>query len=179
MPPLAARVWEYAVPRVAPGSGAAVVMLRVGLLDVIVRLNALYALFLAASVTCTVKLNEPVAVGVPERVPLAAFSEMLAGRAPAVTAQVYGAVPPVAASVCEYELPATPPGSAVPVVMLKGSALGAIVMANCLLAVAWLVSATCTLKVNGPVAERLPDRTPVEAFSESPDGSVPDETDHI
>ena len=154
------------------------VMVRVRLLEVIVRLNALDALFLAVSVTCTVKLNEPAAVGVPERVPLAASSEMPAGRAPAVTAQVYGAVPPVAASVCEYELPAAP-GSVVPVVMLKGAALGAIVMANCLLAVAWLESATCTVKVSVPVVERLPDRTPVEAFSESPDGSVPDETDHV
>ena len=155
------------------------VMLRVGLLEVIVRLNALEALFLAVSVTCSVKLNDPAAVGVPERVPLAAFSEMPAGRSPAVTAQVYGAAPPVAARVCEYELPAAPPGSVVPVVMLKGAALGAIVMANCLLAVAWLESATCTVKVSVPVVERLPDRTPVEAFCESPDGSVPDETDHV
>jgi len=167
------------VPWVAPGSGVAVVMLRVGLLEAMVRLNALDALFLAVSVTCTVKLNEPAAVGVPERAPLAASSEMPAGRAPAMTAQVYGAVPPVAASACEYELPAAPPGSVVPVVMLKGWALGAIMIANCVLAVAWLESATCTVKVNVPAAERLPDRTPVDAFSESPDGSVPEETDHV
>ena len=55
------------MPWVAPGSGVAVVMLKGGLLEIIVRLNALNALFLAVSVTCTVKLNEPTAVGVPER----------------------------------------------------------------------------------------------------------------
>ena len=52
------------------------------------------------SVARIVKLNEPSAVGVPLSVPL---DERLSppGKEPVVNAQVYGAVPPVAAKVWE------------------------------------------------------------------------------
>jgi hypothetical protein len=48
------------------------------------------------SVTMAVKLNDPVVVGVPEIVPLAVASVRPAGSVPALTLQLYGAVPPVA-----------------------------------------------------------------------------------
>ena len=54
----------------------------------------------ALSVTRTVKLLEPAVAGVPEMVPLAArFSP--AGRDPPASDQVYGGLPPEAASDCE------------------------------------------------------------------------------
>ena len=50
------------------------------------------------STAATVKLNVPLAVGVPDRVPLAA-SAMPAGKAPAVTEKLYVPLPPEAVSV--------------------------------------------------------------------------------
>lgn len=47
------------------------------------------------SVTVTVMGNEPVAVGVPERVPLLAKFRPAGSRAP-LSLQVYGEVPPAA-----------------------------------------------------------------------------------
>jgi hypothetical protein len=52
------------------------------------------------SVTLTVKVDEPDAVGVPEIVP-EADKVNPAGNDPELTLHVYGAVPPVAASVVE------------------------------------------------------------------------------
>ena len=51
-----------------------------------------------ASVAVTVKVEEPAAVGVPLRTP-PAESVSHAGSEPAVTAKVYGAVPPLAVRV--------------------------------------------------------------------------------
>jgi hypothetical protein len=52
-----------------------------------------------ASVACTVKLLVATAVGVPVMAPVVALSARPAGSAPLVTDQVYGVLPPVAASV--------------------------------------------------------------------------------
>ncbi len=62
---------------------------------------AVCAVGVVESVTFAVKLNEPDAVGVPEIVPLDADSVRPAGNAPALMLQLYGVVPPVAASVVE------------------------------------------------------------------------------
>jgi hypothetical protein len=51
------------------------------------------------SVTCAVKVDVPAAEGIPVMLP-PALSNRPAGSAPAVTAQLYGDVPPVAAKVC-------------------------------------------------------------------------------
>ena len=66
----------------------------------IVSANTWEVLAEALSATCTVKLEVPAAVGVPVIPPVAGFNARPAGRAPAID-QLYGAVPPVAASVCE------------------------------------------------------------------------------
>ncbi|HEY3838649.1 MAG TPA: hypothetical protein VGL72_18855 [Bryobacteraceae bacterium] len=63
----------------------------------------------ALSVTLTVKLDDPVAVGVPEIVPPARLSPT--GRDPAATDHVYGGDPPVALSVWEYPTPIMPAGN--------------------------------------------------------------------
>ena len=63
-----------------------------------VMLVAWVALCPLASVTLTVKLNVPVAVGVPVRFP-SALRLMPAGRLPLLTDQVNGLVPPDSVSV--------------------------------------------------------------------------------
>jgi hypothetical protein len=60
------------------------------------------------SVTWTVKLDDPAAVGVPESTP-AVLSVRPAGNVPTVTFQVNGDVPPVAAKVWLYATPTVPP----------------------------------------------------------------------
>ena len=73
------------------------------------------------SVTAAVKLNVPVAAGVPERTPLLA-KVTPPGSDPADTLQLYPVpVPPAAVSVAEYETLTVPPASDV-VVMESGVA---------------------------------------------------------
>jgi hypothetical protein len=62
-------------------------------------LNACVSLTPFASVTCTVKLNVPVAVGLPEITPVPLFKLNPAGKLPENRLHVSGAVPPVAAKV--------------------------------------------------------------------------------
>ena len=62
------------------------------------------------SVTFAVKLNEPEAVGVPEIVP-AVDRVKPPGNAPELIVQVYGLVPPEAASNVEYAVPTLPEGT--------------------------------------------------------------------
>jgi hypothetical protein len=64
------------------------------------------------SVNVTVKLGLPGAVGVPEMVPVALPRVRPAGSDPAVTAHVYGAIPPASVSVTEYAEPTVPTASA-------------------------------------------------------------------
>ena len=56
------------------------------------------------------KLNDPAVVGVPEIVPLAAANVKPGGSVPALTLQLYGAVPPLAVKVVEYVFWVVPPG---------------------------------------------------------------------
>ena len=65
--------------------------------------NALVAVCpgLLASLTCAVKLYEPVAVGVPLITPLLKFNVRPVGKDPLIIAQPYGRVPPLAVSVAE------------------------------------------------------------------------------
>ena len=78
-----------------PGS-VVVVMLGSG---AIVMLKACVPLWELASVTCTVKLLVPEAVGVPEITPVLLFRVKPFGNEPAVTVKVLAPVPPVAAIV--------------------------------------------------------------------------------
>lgn len=49
--------------------------------------------------------------GVPLMTPVEAFSDSPAGKVPVVSDQVYGVVPPEAASIVLYQAPTWPPGS--------------------------------------------------------------------
>ena len=62
-------------------------------------LSACVAVCALLSVAFTVKLLVPAAVGVPEITPVLAASDMPVGSVPETTDQVYGVVPPLAASV--------------------------------------------------------------------------------
>ena len=62
------------------------------------RLTARFVEKLLASVTCTVKLAVPAAVGVPLRTP-PLLKLNPAGKLPDASDQLYGVVPPVAAKV--------------------------------------------------------------------------------
>ena len=66
-----------------------------------VRVNDFVAEARFTSETWMVKFAVAAAVGVPFSCPLDEFNVIPAGRVPADTLQVSGAVPPVAASVCE------------------------------------------------------------------------------
>ena len=71
---------------------------------------AVRAVGVVESVTFTVKLKEPDAVGVPEIVP-ADDNVSPPGKAPALMLQLYGVVPPLAASVVVYAVPTCPEGT--------------------------------------------------------------------
>jgi hypothetical protein len=69
------------------------------------------------SVTSTVKLKVPAAVGVPARIPPVARVRP-PGNAPADTVQAYPApVPPVAVNVAEYDTETVPPARDVAVII--------------------------------------------------------------
>src|SRR5258708_20063523 len=91
VPPEAARVTEYPTLTDPPGSAAGVVMTR---FDAIFSVNALLALTDALSVTCTVKLNIPVLLGLPVIAPVAGLRLKPGGRAPVVAIPVSVQVPP-------------------------------------------------------------------------------------
>ena len=100
VPPVAVKVWEYALPTTPAGSGDAVEITSAGLSGLIVKLKDFSAIWTInpLSVALTVKLKDPAEVGVPLSTPLA---ERLSppGRAPATSAHRYGVVPPVAENV--------------------------------------------------------------------------------
>ena len=108
VPPVVANVWLYAVPTVPAGNGEAVEIERAAVAALIVTENAFVAV--PPPVTWTVKSKVPAAVGVPPRAP-AEERVRPAGSVPADTDQVYGVVPPVAANVWLYAVPAVPDAS--------------------------------------------------------------------
>ena len=116
-------------------------------------------------------MEVPAALGVPLKTP-AEDSVNPAGSVPEVTDQLYGGVPPVAASVWLYALPTVPAGSGLTVVI--DSAAGSTVTANAFVAVPPPV--TWTVKLEVPAALGVPLKTPAED-SVSPAGSAPEVTD--
>ena len=96
VPPDAASDCEYAVPTTPLGSDDVVTASEVG---VMVMVSDAVAVCDALSVARTVNVLDPAAVGVPAMV--APVSVSPAGSVPLARDQVYGAVPPDAASDCE------------------------------------------------------------------------------
>ena len=124
--------------------------------------------------TTTAKAKVPVFAGVPLIKPLDEDSVSPFGSDPEVSAQRYGPVPPIAASVNVYATPTTPLGRVVGVVMPR---LDETLIVNCLVADAEPLSITCTVKGKVPDAEGAPAMMPFDAFSDRPAGSDPCVTD--
>src|SRR5579883_1562246 len=102
-----------------------------------------------ASVTTTENSAEPACVGVPEIAPVRASSDSPAGSdEPGASAQLYGCVPPDAASEAVYGWPTVPPGSVAVVIV---SFAAAIVIERCAVAVCCGVDASVTATVNDVV----------------------------
>jgi hypothetical protein len=87
-------------------------MLKFDAAAAIAILSWAFAFAPAASVAVTVKDEVPATVGVPEIVP-DVLKARPAGSDPLLIVQVYGEVPPVAASAAEYGLCAVPPANVV------------------------------------------------------------------
>jgi len=83
-------------------------------------------------VTFRLKLYVPVALGVPEIAPLDGVKLNPEGNEPEVMLQVYGAVPPLAASVALYAVPCLPLGNELVVI------LSAVLFADTVMLRAWV-----------------------------------------
>jgi hypothetical protein len=94
VPPLAASACVYGVPTFPPGRDVVVIVSA----WITVMLSGFVAVAPSLSVAVTAKFELAAAVGVPEIVP-DGLRVSPAGRAPPVTLQPYGALPPVACSV--------------------------------------------------------------------------------
>ena len=140
-----------------------------------VRLNSLLAVAAvgpALSVTVTVKVYVPSAVGVPVSVPLLLNNKPDGKEEPSATAKVYAPVPPVATKVWLYVVPTVAFGKGLVVVMDKGAA--PTVSLNSLLAVAAVgpaLSVAVTVKVYVPVTVGVPSSLPL--FRAIPAGRAP------
>ena len=110
VPPVAARAVEYGEDCV-PSGRAVVVIASV----VISNVNGRDTAAPNESVTRTVKVCEPSAVGVPLMTP-DEFNVRPGGKVPTLTFQLMGATPPDDCSVCEYADPTAPPGNVVVVI---------------------------------------------------------------
>src|SRR5512146_2791252 len=110
----------------------------------------------AESRTCTVKPNEPDALGVPETTPVVAFKVRPAGSVPLLIDQVYGVTPPVLCKVVLYAVPTVALGI---VVVVITSTAGATVMLNAWVSVTGVAaeSRTCAVKLNEPDALGVPE----------------------
>jgi hypothetical protein len=131
-------------------------------------LDATRCVGVVASVTVMVTLLVPDAVGLPEIVPDAESIANPAGNPVAV--QVYGVVPPVAATGALYETPTMPPGSdevliarATPIVIEKGF--------ETIWCVGVVASVTVTVTLLVPDAAGFPEIVPVAASMAKPAGS--------
>jgi hypothetical protein len=137
-------------------------------------LVAVSAVGFVESVTLAVKLKEPDAVGVPEIVP-ADDNVSPPGKAPALMLQLYGVVPPLAASVIEYAVPACTEGTET-VVICSAVTAAATARVNDLLAVCavgFVESVTLAVKLKEPDAVGVPEIVPADD-NVSPPGSAPE-----
>ena len=127
----------------------------------------------APSVTLTVKLFGPAAVGVPDIVPPEARVKP-EGSDPFDTDHEYGGDPPAAPSACEYATPITPAGSDEMVIL---NAAGLIVSDRAAVTETDARSTARTVKLLDPVAPGVPEIVP-SAERLNPVGNDPLVTDH-
>jgi hypothetical protein len=122
---------------------------------------------LPESVTITVTVELPAAVGVPLTVQPLSVSP--AGRVPVVMEQLYGEVPPLAPMVALYVMPTVPSGSVLVSVRAAGSMT--IVSGPVTVCTGLPESVAFTVTVALPAVVGVP--LTVQPLSERPAGSVP------
>ena len=127
---------------------------------------------LPPSLTVTVKLPVPLAVGVPEIRPVAGARLSPAGRPP-LTDHVYGVVPPLACSRFEYLVPLTPEGRD-DVVIARGRGSMARVSVTDFVCTGRDESATLKVKLVELLVVGCPEMIPVDAPRASPNGRLPE-----
>ena len=128
------------------------------------------AVLLLLSCTSTVKLDNPVVVGVPEITPVLGAMLSPAGNDPLDMLHVYGGTPPVAVTVCEYAVPTTPSGKLV-VVIVNGVPETIVSVSGCD-AVLSSLSVTSIVNDVAPAVVGVPDITPVLPASDNPPGNA-------
>src|SRR5271165_919618 len=160
------------MPTVAVGKSPTVVITSGAAVTVIDRFAEAEAGGFSASLTFTVKLAVPRAVGLPEIAPVTGFRLSPAGSEPCVIDQVLGGIPPDAASFTEYETSAVAAASEV-VVTVSGSTVTVIDRFAEAEAGGFSESLTCTVKLVVPPADGMPAIRPVVGTSVSPGGSEP------
>jgi hypothetical protein len=175
VPPVACRVCEYAVPTTTEGSVEAEILTGVGATITWVATDTDCA-GLLLSVTVAVKEEVPLAVGIPEMLPVGA-SVSPEGRLPDVIDHEYGAAPPVACNACEYVAPTVAELSA-GVAMVSGVDATEIVTGADVVCIGLLLSLTAAVKVATPLVVGVPEMAPVDARL-SPAGRLPEATDHL
>lgn len=169
VPPLAANVCEYDAPGVANGNvdveitGAAFTN----------RVRLFESVWLAASITCAVKLNDPDIEGIPARTPELG-REIPGGNDPAETDQEYGDVPPLAARATETDCPTVTAASEL--VVIAGVPVTEI--DNALVAAIPTLSVTRTVKALIPTAVGIPEMTPPDDM-DNPAGKAPIAIDQV
>lgn len=152
---------------------------------------------LLLSLIATVKFEVPVALGVPEIMPVEAPSVSPAGRLPEETDHVYAGVPPLLTNCVEYTVLSVAGGNTVVVIARAAGEDGdeeGGVEAGAPTRIEVVIDAACAgfaesvtvavklyfpLCVATPPAVKVPEITPVEAFKVSPGGSIPDEIDQV
>ena len=180
VPPVAASVVEYAVPT-CPEETELVVTCTGVTAAATVSVNdfvAVCAVGEVESVTLAVKLNEPDAVGGPEIVPVADRVRP-PGKAPELMLQLYGVVPPVAASAVEYAVPTCPEETELVVICTGVTAAVTATLSDFVAVCAGdEESLTWTVKDDVPACVGVPLIWPVEAVRFNPAGRVPELIDH-
>ena len=146
---------EYAVPTIPFGNDDVETVSVAGLMVIVSEAVAVRD---ALSVTRTVNVLDPAAVGVPAMV--APVSVSPAGSVPLASDQAYGKLPPDAASDCEYAVPTVPAGRVDVVTVNEGAA--AIVMENPWVSFPPVLSVTLTVKFAFPATVGVPLITPDE-----------------
>jgi hypothetical protein len=139
---------------------------------VTVKLAATFCAGIEESLSFTMKVKVPSAVGVPEITPVEVLRERPGGSDPPATDQMYGVSPPVAIRVAEYPTPMEALGSEV-VVIERGRGERLIEKPFEALSAGDEESVTVTVKLEVPSAVGVPEITPVEASRERPGGSDP------
>jgi hypothetical protein len=173
LPPAAAKDWLKLEP-VVPLVREPVVM--AGFVSTLIE-RVLESVIPLWSVTFTIIEKFPFTVGIPEITP----SELIdipdgRGSEPLSKDQLYGVVPPEAARFWEYDKSVSASDKLVVVILTWDSTWNESDLVS-EPGVGEALSVTLTMKLDVPLVVGVPETTPVEVLSVSPDGKLPEDND--